>query len=68
MNMYKVRFSELIRQYRYDKRLTQSDFGKKLGVSAQAVYKWERQVCCPDIMLLPELARILGCKIDEFFE
>jgi transcriptional regulator with XRE-family HTH domain len=36
-----------------------------LGVSAQAVSKWENDLSCPDISLLPELSRILGVSIDE---
>ena len=36
-----------------------------LGVSAQAVSKWENDLSCPDISLLPELSKILGVSIDE---
>ncbi len=38
-----------------------------IGVSTQAVCKWEKQICYPDIMLLPHLARILECQTDAFF-
>ena len=48
--------------------LSQRDFAKLIGVSTQAVYKWEKQICYPDIMLLPHIARILGCRTDDFFE
>lgn len=47
--------------------LTQDELGNRLGVSAQAVSKWERQIACPDIMLLPELAVIFGVTLDELF-
>ena len=46
---------------------TQDELGSRLGVSAQAVSKWERNVSCPDIMLLPELARTLGVTLDDLF-
>ena len=49
-------------------KLSMKDFGKLIGVSAQAVCKWEQNVCCPDIVFLPHLARILGCTTDDFFE
>ncbi len=39
-----------------------------IGVSAQAVCKWEQNLCYPDIFTLPHLARILGCQTDDFFE
>ena len=48
--------------------LSQKDFGELIGVSSQAVYKWEHNLCYPDITLLPYIAEILECKNDDFFE
>ena len=45
--------------------LTQEEFSVLLGVTAQAVSKWENDVSCPDIMLLPKIAEILEVSIDE---
>lgn len=45
--------------------MTQEALAEKLGVSSQAVSKWENDLSCPDISLLPELARVLGCTTDE---
>lgn len=67
-NENKILISEKIRSYRRENSLSQNDFGKLLGVSAQAVCKWENGICYPDITFLPHLARIIGCPIDEFFE
>ena len=39
-----------------------------LEVSSQAVSKWEREDCYPDISLLPVIADTIGCKVDDFFE
>ena len=36
-----------------------------LLVSPQAVSKWENDISCPDISLLPKLAEILGISVDE---
>ena len=47
--------------------MSQSAFGQLLGVSAQAVSKWEKELCYPDITLLPSLASIVGCTIADFF-
>lgn len=64
----RISISERIKSFRVEHELTQGDFGRLLGVSPQAVCKWERGVCYPDITFLPDLARILGCRIDDFFE
>ena len=40
----------------------------KMGVTAQAVSKWENDLSAPDISLLPELARTLGVTVDELLE
>lgn len=45
--------------------LTQEQLAQRLGVSAQAVSKWENDQSCPDISLLPELAKIFGVTVDE---
>ncbi len=47
------------------KGMTQEEFAEKLGVTPQAVSKWENGVSCPDIMLLPRIAEIFGVSIDE---
>ena len=44
--------------------MTQTAFGELLGVSAQSVSKWEKEICCPDITLLLDLARILGVSVE----
>ncbi len=44
--------------------MTQEDLAGKLGVSSQAVSKWENDVSCPDISLLSQLAAALNCTTD----
>ena len=70
MNMltYHITIAEKIKEYRKKSKLSQNQFGRLIGVSAQAVCKWEQNVCYPDIIFLPHLARILQCQIDDFFE
>lgn len=68
MPTYHITIAEKIKEYRKENKLSQSEFGKMIGVSAQAVCKWEQNVCYPDIIFLPHLARILECKMDDFFE
>lgn len=50
---------------RKEKGMTQEQLAEKLGVSSQAVSKWENDISCPDIALLPLLASTLGISVDE---
>ena len=54
-----------ITKYRKAKGMTQEELSNVLGVSAQAVSKWENDASCPDISLLPQLCRVLGISADE---
>lgn len=54
-----------ISEARKSKALTQDDFAQQLDVTPQAVSKWENDLSCPDIMLLPKISEILGISIDE---
>lgn len=45
--------------------MSQFELADKLGVSQQAVAKWENGSCLPRAELLPRLAEILGCTVDE---
>ena len=58
---------ETIAKLRKEKGLTQGELGGRLGVSNQAVSKWESGMTAPDIMLLPILADEFGCSIDRLF-
>jgi len=58
MNIYK---------YRKQNGLTQLQLADYLGVSSQAVSKWEQGSSAPDISLLPELSKIFGVSINELF-
>ncbi len=44
---------------------TQEEFSELLGVTPQAVSKWENDVSCPDIQLLPKISQLLNISIDE---
>lgn len=46
-------------------KLTQDQLAEQLGVTAQAVSKWENDQSCPDITILPQLADIFGISTDE---
>ena len=63
-----ISIGKQIRTLRQRKGVTQEALAEVLGVSAQAVSKWENSVTTPDIELLPKLAIYFGVKIDELFQ
>ncbi len=50
---------------RKGRSMTQEDLAARMGVSSQAVSKWENDISCPDIQLLPQLAATLGTTVDS---
>jgi len=59
--------AENIQKFRKEKNMTQKELAEKLGVTYQAVSKWENASSAPDISLLPMLADVFGCPIDTLF-
>ena len=57
-----------IKKLRYNAGLTQEQLADRLGLSPQAISKWETGSSMPDITLLPPLAEIFGTTIDELFD
>lgn len=53
-----------IASHRKRLKLTQDQLAAQLGVTAQAVSKWENDLSCPDIGILPRLASIFGISTD----
>ena len=56
---------ERIAQLRKEKGLKQDELAEMLGITPQAISKWENDQTCPDISLLPKLAEILSVTVDE---
>lgn len=57
--------AEKLSEKRRAKNLTQDDVAEKLGVTPQAVSKWENSASCPDISLLPQIASLYETTVDE---
>ncbi|MGM9974396.1 MAG: helix-turn-helix domain-containing protein [Clostridiaceae bacterium] len=64
--MVEKAIGDLIAKYRKQRGMTQEELGKKIGVTTQAVSRWE---CggTPDVFLLPAIADTLGVNIDALF-
>ena len=56
-----------IQELRRKKGVTQAEMGEAIGVSSQAVSRWENQVGTPDIDSLPLIADYFGVTVDELF-
>jgi len=52
---------------RKEKKITQAQLAEKLGVSEQAISKWENDQCAPDVSLFPIIAEFFGVSIDRIF-
>ena len=63
--MDQQKIGEFIKNKRKEKELTQIELTDKLGITNQAISKWERGKNCPDIFLLKDLCKILDININE---
>ncbi len=59
---------ETIAENRKAKGMTQLELAQKLGVTDKAVSKWERNLSCPDIGSLPQLAEALGLSVETLLQ
>ncbi len=57
---------EKISQLRKERNLTQAELGNELGVTYQAVSKWERDDSMPDFDMISKLAKLFGVSISYF--
>ncbi len=63
--MNQERIGKFIAKQRKLKELTQEELAEKLGITKNAVSKWERGLCLMDMSLLKPLSEILGVSINE---
>lgn len=62
-----IKLGERMRELRRKYGRTQDDLAQALGVTPQAVSRWENGICYPDMELLPSMANFFGVSIDELF-
>ena len=63
-----INLGENLKRLRKDKNISQEKLAQYLNVSFQAVSKWENSTTCPDISLLPDIARFFGITVDELLQ
>ena len=62
-----IKLGEQIKAFRRKDGRTQEELANALGVTAQAVSRWEKGICYPDMELMPSMANYFGVSIDELF-
>ena len=62
-----LKLGTIIKKLRTDRGITQEELANKMGVSYQAVSKWETNTTTPDIAILPQLALFFGVSMDALF-
>ena len=68
VNMYNFEnFGKRLKDLRKAKGFSQEDMANKVGVTGQAISKWENDQSYPDITLMPTLATIFGVSVAHFF-
>lgn len=60
--------SENLRRLRIEKNYTQENAAELLGVSAKAVSRWECGNSLPDVLLLPEIAKLYCITVDDLYK
>ncbi len=63
--MTDIKIGKKIRLLRKNNDVTQDKLAAYLGVTPQAVSRWESEICYPDIETLPEIADFFGVGMDE---
>ncbi|QVK17018.1 helix-turn-helix transcriptional regulator [Mycoplasmatota bacterium] len=62
-----IKIGEVIKRLRKKQDVTQEKLAEYLGISYQAISKWENGVALPDITLVPTIANFFDVSIDELF-
>ena len=62
-----IKLGEKIKALRQQKNISQEVLATHLGVSFQAVSKWENDTTMPDVILIPAIASFFGVSTDELF-
>ena len=60
-----IKIGQKIRLLRKKNDVTQDKLASALGVTPQAVSRWESEICYPDIETLPQIADFFGISMDE---
>lgn len=57
----------LIKPIRQAKGMTQEELARAMGVKRTAVAMWETGASAPRVSMIPKLAAVLECTVDDLF-
>jgi transcriptional regulator with XRE-family HTH domain len=63
-----ISLADKLKELRKSKKVCQEKMAEYLGVSYQAISKWENGITSPDISLLPAIARYFGITVDALLQ
>lgn len=66
--MNTINIGSKIKKLRRQKNISQEILGQYLGISFQAISKWENGTAMPDIAMIPAIASFFGISTDELFD
>ena len=61
-----MNFAEKLKSLRKENGMSQETLAEKLGVSRQAVTKWETELGLPDIDNMVAISKLFGITLDDF--
>lgn len=64
----KMTMGAMLAALRKGRGMTQAELAEQMGVTDKAVSKWERDISCPDVNVLPRLAELFGVSVDELLQ
>ena len=63
----KYNIGKNLKRLRHAKNYTQEQVAQELGISPKSLSRWECDTTLPDVMILPELARLYGVTVDDLY-
>ena len=64
----KMTMGAMLAALRKGRGMTQAELAEQMGVTDKALSKWERDISCPDVNVLPRLAELFGVSVDELLQ
>lgn len=61
----KINFSNNLEKIRKSKRISQEELAELVGVSRQTIYKWEADICLPNLNKIESILKALDVSIDK---
>lgn len=61
----KMNFSNNLENIRRSRKISQEELAELMGVSRQTIYKWEADICLPNLNKIERLLKVLNVSVDK---